>query len=85
MVGRGGAHLGVAWLVLFGGGGVVMSKSPFNKKDRVVVVASLKPEYNGLKGVVIHAGKSTGRVTVQFDHNPEQWFDFRPASLAKEV
>ena len=58
-----------------------MSKSPFNKKDHVKVVNSLKPIYNGLEGVVIHAGKTTGRVTVQLDCNPNQWFDFYPTSL----
>ncbi len=58
-----------------------MSKSPFNKKDRVRVVASRNPAYNGLTGVVKHAGKSTGRVTIEFDHNSTQWFDFYPTSL----
>lgn len=60
-----------------------MSKSPFNKKDRVKVVNSRKPEYNGLIGTVKHAGKSTGRVTIELDHNTTQWFDFYPTSLEK--
>jgi hypothetical protein len=59
------------------------SKSPFNKRDRVRVVASRKPEYNGMTGTVIHAGKSTGRVTIEFDDNKTQWFDFYPTSLEK--
>ena len=60
-----------------------MSKSPFEKKDRVKVVNARNPKFNGLVGIVKYAGKSTGRVTIEMDGNTTQWFDFYPTSLEK--